>query len=339
MSTQTVALDIMGGDIGPSETVPAAVQALSLLPQLKLILVGDRHQTSSLLQQHGLLNHPRVRFVHASQVVGMGDKPIVALRTLKDSSMRVVLNLVKAGEADACVSAGNTGALMAMAKCVLKSLPGVDRPALIKALPTLSGKRTVMLDLGANVSCDADTLLQFAVMGSVVAEKVEGIASPRVALLNIGEEEIKGNDLVRHSAELLRQCNALNYVGFIEGDRIFSGECDVIVCDGFVGNVALKTAEGVVRMMAQLAGYPRKKRTFLGRFAGFMFKRRFSYLNPDQYNGASLLGLRGIVVKSHGRAERRALCNAILLAAQEAKHQLPLQIADRLEAVFSDRDL
>ena len=204
----------MGGDIGPSETVPAAVQALSLLPQLKLILVGDQHQTSSLLQQYGLLNHPRVRFVHASQVVGMGDKPIVALRTLKDSSMRVVLNLVKAGEADACVSAGNTGALMAMAKCVLKSLPGVDRPALIKALPTLSGKRTVMLDLGANVSCDADTLLQFAVMGSVVAEKVEGIASPRVALLNIGEEEIKGNDLVRHSAELLRQCHALNYVGF-----------------------------------------------------------------------------------------------------------------------------
>ncbi|MBL0624591.1 phosphate acyltransferase PlsX [Aeromonas veronii] len=339
MSTQTVALDIMGGDIGPSETVPAAVQALSLLPQLKLILVGDQHQTSSLLQQHGLLNHPRVRFVHASQVVGMGDKPIVALRTLKDSSMRVVLNLVKAGEADACVSAGNTGALMAMAKCVLKSLPGVDRPALIKALPTLSGKRTVMLDLGANVSCDADTLLQFAVMGSVVAEKVEGIASPRVALLNIGEEEIKGNDLVRHSAELLRQCPALNYVGFVEGDRIFSGDSDVIVCDGFIGNVALKTAEGVVRMMAQLAGYPHKKRTFLGRIAGFMFKRRFSYLNPDQYNGASLLGLRGIVVKSHGRAERRALCNAILLAAQEAKHQLPLQIADRLEAVFSDRDL
>ncbi len=226
-----------------------------------------------------------------------------------------------------------------MAKCVLKSLPGVDRPALIKALPTLSGKRTVMLDLGANVSCDADTLLQFAVMGAVVAEKVEGIVTPRVALLNVGEEEIKGNDLVRHSAELLRQCQALNFVGFVEGDRIFSGECDVIVCDGFVGNVALKTAEGVVRMMAQLAGYPRNKRSFLGRIAGFMFKRRFSYLNPDQYNGASLLGLRGIVVKSHGRAERRALCHAILLAAQEAKHQLPLQIADRLESVFSDRDL
>ncbi|MGS3184694.1 MULTISPECIES: phosphate acyltransferase PlsX [Aeromonas] len=339
MSTQTVALDIMGGDIGPSETVPAAVQALSLLPQLHLVLVGDQHQTAPLLQQHGLLNHPRVRLVHASQVVGMGEKPIVALRTLKDSSMRVTLDLVKSGAADACVSAGNTGALMAMAKCVLKSLPGVDRPALIKALPTVNGKRTVMLDLGANVSCDADTLLQFAVMGAVVAEKVEGIASPRVALLNVGEEEIKGNDLVRHSAELLRQCRALNFAGFIEGDRIFSGDCDVIVCDGFVGNVALKTAEGVVRMMAELAGYPRKKRSILGRLAGFMFKRRFSYLNPDQYNGASLLGLRGIVVKSHGRAERRALCHAILLAAQEAKHQLPLQIADRLESVFSDRDL
>jgi phosphate acyltransferase len=339
LSTLNVALDIMGGDFGPSETVPAAVQALSLLPQLNLILVGNQTCVTPLLRQHGLLNHPRARFVHASQVVGMGDKPIVALRTLKDSSMRVVLDLVKSGAADACVSAGNTGALMAMAKCVLKSLPGVDRPALIKALPTVAGKRTVMLDLGANVSCDADTLLQFAVMGSVVAELVEGIATPRVALLNVGEEEIKGNDLVRHSAELLRQCPAINFTGFIEGDCLFTGQADVIVCDGFVGNVALKTAEGVVRMMGQLAGYPRKKRSFLGLIAGFMLKRRFSYLNPDQYNGASLLGLRGIVVKSHGRAERRALCTAILLAAQEAKHQLPLQIADRLESVFSDRDL
>jgi glycerol-3-phosphate acyltransferase PlsX len=195
-----------------------------------------------------------------------------------------------------------------------------------------------MLDLGANVSCGAKELLQFAVMGSVVAQTVEGITAPRVALLNVGEEDNKGNSLVRHSADLLRQCKELNYVGFIEGDHIFSGHCDVIVCDGFVGNVALKTAEGVVRMMAKLAGYPRKKRSFLGFIAEFMFKRRFLYLNPDQYNGASLLGLRGIVVKSHGRAERRALCNAILLAAQEAKHQLPLQIADRLEAVFSDRD-
>ncbi|PJG58858.1 phosphate acyltransferase PlsX [Aeromonas cavernicola] len=338
MSTQTVALDIMGGDFGPSETVPAAVQALSLLPQLKLILVGDQHQTSSLLQQHGLLNHSRVRFVHASQVVGMGDNPIIALRTLKDSSMRIALDLVKSGDADACVSAGNTGALMAMAKCVLKALPGIDRPALIKALPTLNGQRTVMLDLGANVNCDAKELLQFAVMGSVVAQTVEGVTAPRVALLNVGAEDNRGNKLVRHSADLLRQCQALNFVGFIEGDHLFSGECDVIVCDGFVGNVALKTAEGVVRMMAALAGYPRKKRSFLGFIAEIMFKRRFLYLNPDQYNGASLLGLRGIVVKSHGRAERRALYNAILLAAQEAKHQLPLQIADRLEAVFSDRD-
>jgi glycerol-3-phosphate acyltransferase PlsX len=221
---------------------------------------------------------------------------------------------------------------------VLKSLPGVDRPALIKALPTLGGKRTVMLDLGANVSCDADTLLQFAVMGSVVAERVEGIASPRVALLNVGEEEIKGNDLVRHSAELLRQCSALNFVGFIEGDRIFSGECDVIVCDGFVGNVALKTAEGVVRMMAQLAGYPRKKRSFLGRIAGFMFKRRFSYLNPDQYNGACLLGLRSTVIKSHGAANPHAFAVAIEQAVQAVQRQVPDRIAARLEAVLPKSD-
>ena len=329
----------MGGDHGLSVVIPASVAAVKKNSRLNLVLVGDREKISAALKKHGALKHKQLTVVHAAEVVEMDELPSHALRNKKNSSMRLALDLVKEGRALACVSAGNTGALMAMAKCVLKSLPGVDRPALIKALPTLSGKRTVMLDLGANVSCDADTLLQFAVMGSVVAEKVEGIAFPRVALLNVGEEEIKGNDLVRHSAELLRQCSALNFVGFVEGDRIFSGECDVIVCDGFVGNVALKTAEGVVRMMAQLAGYPRKKHSFLGRIAGFMFKRRFSYLNPDQYNGASLLGLRGIVVKSHGRAERRALCNAILLAAQEAKHQLPLQIADRLESVFSDRDL
>lgn len=338
MSALTVALDMMGGDNGPPVTVPASVQALSLLPQLSLLMVGDLPRCEPLLRQHGLISHPRVRLLHASQVVGMGDKPIHAVRHLKDSSMRIVLDLVKSGEAMACVSAGNTGALMAMAKCFLKSLPGVDRPALIKGLPTRDGKRTYLLDLGANVSCDADTLLQFAVMGSVVAERVEKIASPRVALLNVGEEEIKGNDLVRHSAELLAQCPAVNFVGFVEGNELFTGKADVIVCDGFVGNVALKTAEGVARMMAAMLGMGGDKRTILGQIASFVLKRRFSHLNPDQYNGASLLGLRGIVVKSHGSATERALCHAILLAAEEATAQLPAQIADRLETVLSDRD-
>ncbi|MFM5464019.1 phosphate acyltransferase PlsX [Aeromonas simiae] len=338
MSALTVALDIMGGDNGPSVTVPASVQALSLLPRLNLILVGDLSRCDALLRQHGLLSHPRVRLLHASQVVGMGEKPIHALRHQKDSSMRLALELVKSGEAGACVSAGNTGALMAMAKCVLKSLPGVDRPALVKGLPALEGKRSYLLDLGANVSCDADALLQFAVMGAVLAERVEGIAHPKVALLNVGEEEIKGNDLVRHSAELLGQCPALNFIGFVEGNELFSGKADVIVCDGFVGNVALKTAEGVARMMADAVGMGGRKRTFIGRIASFLLKQRFSNLNPDQYNGASLLGLRGIVVKSHGSANERALCHAILLAAGEVKAQLPAQIADRLETVLSDRD-
>ncbi|KUE79091.1 phosphate acyltransferase PlsX [Aeromonas schubertii] len=338
MSALTVALDMMGGDNGPPVTVPASVQALSLMPQLHLVLVGDLSRCHDLLSRHGLLTHPRVRLLHASQVVSMGDKPIHALRHLKDSSMRLSLDLVKQGEASACVSAGNTGALMAMAKCVLKSLPGVDRPALVKGLPHIQGGRTYLLDLGANVSCDADSLLQFAVMGSVVAERVEGIARPRVALLNVGEEEIKGNDLVRHSAELIGQCPALNYIGYVEGNELFTGKADVIVCDGFVGNVALKTAEGVARMMGRMVGVEGSRRTFIGQLASFLLKRRFKTLNPDQYNGASLLGLRGIVVKSHGSANERALCHAIMLAAEEVKAQLPAQIADRLETVLSDRD-
>ncbi|MGL5949553.1 MAG: phosphate acyltransferase PlsX [Aeromonas sp.] len=339
MSTQTIALDIMGGDFGPSETVPAAVQALSHLPSLKLILVGEPTASLPLLKQYQLLDHPRVTFIPTTQVVSMSDKPIVALRTQKNSSMRVALDCVKQGQAGGCVSAGNTGALMAMAKYVLKTLPGIDRPALVKALPTLNHRPTYMLDLGANVSCDADTLLQFALMGTVLAQRVERMQTPTVALLNIGEEAGKGNDLVRHSAELFGQCAALNYVGFIEGDKLFAGEVDVIVCDGFVGNVALKTAEGVARLLAHRMGYTSSTQSWLIRGIKKLFKRRISNLNPDQYNGATLLGLRGVVVKSHGRAERQALCNAILLAAHEAAEQLPLHIADRLEAVFCGREL
>ena len=333
MSLLTLALDLMGGDHGPSETVPAAAQALSLLPHLQLLVVGDLPSIRPLLLQHSLLNHPRVVVIHASQAISMSEQPAFALRHLKDSSMRVALELVQQGRADACVSAGNTGALMAIAKHVLKTLPGVERPALMTCVPTIAGKRSVLLDLGANVNCDPENLCQFAMLGSVVAACVLGIDTPRVALLNVGAEANKGNDQVREAAELIMATPGLNYCGFIEGDSLFLGVADVIVCDGFVGNIALKTAEGMVRLLSQAShqqmnGMAGWLQLLLTRF----FKRRLSHLNPDQYNGASLLGLRGIVIKSHGRAERRAFSNAILQAVVEVEHQLPSRIAERFEA-------
>ena len=329
---------MMGGDNGPPVTVPASVQALSLLPQLSLLMVGDLPRCEPLLRQHGLLSHPRVRLLHASQVVGMGDKPIHAVRHLKDSSMRIAVDLVQQGKADACVSAGNTGALMAIAHSVLKCVSGIERPALMTCVPTVKGGRSVLLDLGANVNCAPEHLWQFAVMGAVVAESVQQITNPSIALLNIGAEANKGNEQVKKAAELLAATSELAFCGYIEGDALFSGVADVIVCDGFVGNIALKTAEGMVRLLSEtshqqldgLAGWLQCLLT------GF-FKRRLSHLNPDQYNGASLLGLRGIVIKSHGRAERHAFSNAILQAVVEVERQLPRLIAERFETILSDR--
>ena len=328
----------MGGDHGPSETVPAAAQALSLLPHLKLLLVADQPSVSSYLQLYALESHPRVELIQASQVVSMSDQPAFALRHLKDSSMYVAIELVKQGRAQACVSAGNTGALMAIAHRVLKCIVGIERPALMTCVPTMRGQRSVFLDLGANVNCGPDNLWQFAVMGRVVAEVVLGIANPTIALLNVGAEANKGNEQVKQAAELITKTPELNYIGYIEGDALFSGVADVIVCDGFVGNIALKTAEGMVRLLSeashqQLSGMAGWLQSLLTRF----FKRRLSHLNPDQYNGASLLGLRGIVIKSHGRAERHAFSNAVLQAVVEVERQLPLRIAERLESVLLDR--
>ncbi len=338
MSFLTVALDVMGGDHGPSETVPAAAQALSLNANLKLLLVGDLHAIQPFLARFGLLDHPRIQLIHASQAISMAERPVVALRSFKNSSMRLAIDLVNQGQAAACVSAGNTGALVAIAKCVLKSVPGVERPALTTSLPTMLGGKSVLLDLGANVSCEPEILWQFAIMGSQVATWVNGIAAPRVALLNVGAEAIKGNEQVKRAATLLSATPGLNYIGFIEGDALFTGQADVIVCDGFVGNIALKTAEGMVRLISQassrsLPGMGGWIQRGLTRY----FKRRLSHLNPDQYNGASLLGLRGIVIKSHGRAERYALSNAILQAVAEVDRQLPTRIAERFHAVLTDR--
>lgn len=324
----------MGGDHGPSVIVPASLDVLVQREDLALVLVGDR---DAIGRELGRLDpaapaRERLRVHHASQRVEMGEPPGVALRTKKDSSMRVAIDLVKHGEAAACVSAGNTGALMATARFVLKTLPGIDRPAIITALPTMTG-HTHMLDLGANVDSTPEQLVQFAVMGSVLVSAVDNVATPRVGLLNIGEEPIKGNERVKETARLLAESD-VSYVGFVEGDDIYAGSVDVIVCDGFVGNVALKSSEGVARMISQFLRQE-FKRNLLTRLAGLVARpvlwRLRGRIDPRRYNGASFLGLRGIVVKSHGGADRVAFAHALLEALKEVDKDVPRRIAEHLD--------
>lgn len=331
---------MMGGDHGPQSTIPAALAALQEFPYLHLTLCGDQQLLQKSLQFAGVSSHPRLTFLHSQDQVLMCDKPAVALRNKRDSSMRHALELVEQGKVQACVSAGNTGALIAMAHYVLKMLNGVERPALVSALPSCHGKPVYMLDLGATVNCDADTLFQFAMMGAVMAEEVMGIKAPKVALLNMGEEEIKGSDQIKRAAQLLTECNELNYIGYIEGNDIFSGKADVIVCDGFVGNVALKTCEGVAKLILKRAQQSIQQRP-LAALLGWLFKPAIKSLyqgmNPDHYNGASLIGLRGIVVKSHGNATKDAFLSAIRQAVCEVERQVPAKIKDRLEQVLIDK--
>ena len=333
----------MGGDQGPLVTISAAVMALESIPQLHLYLCGDEVAIAQHLTKFPSYFIQRITIVHTSEVVTMDEKPSIALRTKKDSSMRKALDLVQSGKAQACVSAGNTGALFAMAHFVLKTLPGVERPALISSLPTYDeSKHVFMLDLGANVFCDSGILYQFAIMGAVMAEQVDGIENPRVALLNMGEEEIKGSDHIKMTASMLQENHAINYVGFVEGNDIFTNKADVIVCDGFVGNVALKTCEGVARLV-----YKRLKTVlsrhvfakFIGRILSPSLKKLFRTLNPDQYNGASLIGLRGIVVKSHGNAGDKAFHAAIIEAAKEIERQVPDKIRSSLEKGLTNVEL
>ncbi len=331
----TVALDVMGGDHGPLITLPAAKLAIEALPNLHLVLCGDEEIIQSHLDTLQLSNHPQLSIQHASESISMDEKPAIALRCKKDSSMRQALNLVRDEQAQACVSAGNTGALLAIAHFVLKMIPGVERPALITHLPLSdSNSHVFMLDLGANVFCNSDTLFQFALMGSVMAEQVDGIKQPKVALLNMGEEDIKGSDHIKQTAALLTASPSINYAGFIEGNDIFSGKADVIVCDGFVGNVALKTCEGVAKMVLDKVKKIVDESPFT-RFLGVLLnptlKKILKRLNPDQYNGASLLGLRGIVVKSHGNANSTAFYNAILEAVKEVERQVPEKIKNKVE--------
>jgi glycerol-3-phosphate acyltransferase PlsX len=329
----TIALDAMGGDHGPAVTVPGALAALRRNPELQLILVGQRAPLEQEFVRHAVPG-ARLRLQDASQVVGMDEPPAQALRGKKDSSMRVAINLVKQGEAQAAVSAGNTGALMATARFVLKTLPGIDRPAIIAAFPTIHG-HVHMADLGANVDSSPEQLLQFGIMGSLLVGAIEHHERPRVALLNIGTEDIKGNEVVKKADELFRQ-SGLNYRGYVEGDGIYLDEVDVIVCDGFVGNVALKTSEGLARMISQFMREEFKRNAYAN-FAGLLsmpvlnaLRRR---LDPRQYNGASLVGLNGIVIKSHGGGDVVAFENAVHVAVAEVQNQVPQIIGQRLASL------
>jgi len=329
-----IAIDCMGGDHGAHVTVPAALSLLAGDPDVSFLLVGRQGDIERELARHAAASADRVAVRHASQVVEMDEAPASAMRAKKDSSMRVAINLVEQGEAAACVSAGNTGALMAISRFVLGMLPGIDRPAIATVLPTLKG-HTHILDLGANVNCEPAHLLQFGLMCSELVRSVEGKARPTVGLLNIGAEDIKGNELVKAAAELMRASD-LNYHGYVEGDDIYKGTTDIVVCDGFVGNVALKTSEGLAQM---LATYLREEfgRSVLTRLAGLValpvinaFKKRVDH---RRYNGASLLGLSGIVVKSHGSADAYAFEFAIRRALEEARTGMLAHISARMAAI------
>jgi glycerol-3-phosphate acyltransferase PlsX len=326
-----IALDAMSGDLGAEVVVRAAVASLEKHPNLELVLVGNDDELRGLVTKLSGVGQ-RLHIRHAAEVVGMSESAADALRKKKDSSMRVAIDLVKQGAADACVSAGNTGALMATARFVLKMLPGIERPAIIAELPAIGG--TVhMLDLGANTAGDAELLFQFALMGSIVTSDIRRIERPRVALLNIGVEASKGHEAIK-DASILLGASGLNYVGYIEGNEIFSGKADVVVTDGFTGNVALKTMEGTVGLASH---YLRRAftRSFLTRvqalFAAPVLKSLAIEMDSRNYNGASLVGLNGIVIKSHGSADAYAFQHAIETALVEVKNQVPVQIGNLLQ--------
>ena len=326
-----ISIDAMGGDHGLGTTVPAAIEYLQRQPDDEIVLVGDEEEISSSIKSAGRMSMDRLSIRHAAEVVTMDDSPAYALRKIKDSSMRVAINLVKEGFTHACVSAGNTGALMATARFVLRTIPGIDRPAICAALPRLNG-HTYMLDLGANVDVRPEILLQFGLMGSQMVGCLDGKSNPTVALLNIGVEEMKGNDSIKATAELFKS-SRLNYTGFIEADEIYLGATDLIVCDGILGNIALKASEGVAQMiMGVLKEEFRqnaitKLRGTVARPVLNSFRRR---LDHRRFNGASLLGLQGTVIKSHGGTDPIGFMHAIEVAAEEARNDLVNRIQGAL---------
>ena len=331
--TIKISIDCMGGDHGPAVTIPAALAFLKHEPDAELILVGLEEQVRAELKKHHAGDNPRLTVRHATEVVAMDDPVEVALRRKKDSSMRVAIELVKDGSADVCVSAGNTGALMAISRYVLKTMADVDRPAICSILPNQKGGPTYMLDLGANVDCEPHHLHQFAIMGSVLFTAMEK-RRPSIGLLNVGTEEIKGNEVVKATAALLRadhERGTLNFYGNVEGNDIFKGTADVVVCDGFVGNVTLKAVEGVSRFFKATL-----MESTLSKLGALLAMKSLKKLNPESYNGAGLLGLKGLVFKSHGGANAFAYEWAIRRAYNAAKYnvqeQLSTLIAEMLPA-------
>jgi glycerol-3-phosphate acyltransferase PlsX len=336
-SLYRIAIDAMSGDNGLQAVVPAALSSLKEHDDIALILVGDEPQLLAELKSLNEAPNARLSIQHSTQVVTMDEKPATALRGKKDSSMRVAINLVKSGDADAIVSAGNTGALMATGRFVFKTLAGIDRPAICTAIPAASG-HTYMLDLGANIDSSAEHLYQFAVMGSELVKAIDGKDNPKVGLLNIGQEDLKGNEQVKAAHELLQK-GGFNYIGFVEGDDIFHGDVDVIVCDGFVGNVALKTSEGLAKMLSNELKNGYTKSIFT-KFAALIslpvlnaFRKRF---DPRRYNGASFLGLKEIVIKSHGSADSLSFANAIGIARKAVMEKVPEHIEQYLQKHLVD---
>src|SRR3954467_1124378 len=325
----------MGCLHGPHVTVPAALEFQARMADVELVLVGVRDAIEAELRAEGGAAGARLRVHPASEIVAMDEPPAQALRYKKDSSMRVAINLVKSGDAHACVSAGNTGALMAISRFVLKTIAGIDRPAIATVLPNMNGAYTYVLDLGANVDCTAEQLMQFGVMGAMLVSALEHKERPSVGLLNIGVEDIKGNDTVKQAAELLRS-SGLNFYGNVEGDDIYKGTTDVVVCDGFVGNSVLKASEGVVNM---IVGFLRQEftrnpwRMFVAWLASPVRNALKARIDPGRYNGASLLGLKGIVIKSHGGADVAAFGNALERAFEEVRDDVPQRIAQRMAAL------
>lgn len=339
--SSTLSIDAMGGDFGPQVTVPASLACLRKNPTLKLIMVGDQVVLHELLSQALVEFKDRISIQHASQIVEMDEPPQKALKNKKDSSMRIAINLVKDGQADACVSAGNTGALMATARFVLKMIPGIERPAIISTLPSTFG-HTHVLDLGANVDSSAEHLYQFAVMGEEVVKAVENIERPRVGLLNIGEEDMKGNEQVKAAAKLLEN-SGLNYIGYVEGNSINAGhvKVDLIVTDGFVGNVALKSIEGAAKMIAVKLKetFSRNLLTKLVGLVAYPVLNLFKdTIDPRLYNGASFIGLRGLVIKSHGGADALAFETAIHLAEVEVEKDVIRKISEKLQITLAQKE-
>ncbi len=331
----TIALDAMGGDFGPEVVIPAAIHVVKKITDIHIILVGDEARLHDCAKDNNIDLDKHFEIHHASQVVEMHEDPRHAVRKKKDSSMRVAINLVKEGRAQAVVSAGNTGALMATAKFVLKTVPGIDRPAICTTIPSYGG-HTQMLDLGANVDSSPDHLFQFAIMGSVLAEAVDNTHQPKVGLLNIGSEDSKGNAQVKAAHKLL-QDGPFNYIGFVEGDDIYTDKVDVVVCDGFVGNVSLKTMEGVAKMISRMMREEFKKSIFTmmaGLIAMPVLNRFKKRVDPRMYNGASMLGLDGIVIKSHGSADVLSYVNAIEIALLEVEKSVPEHIRECMEPLL-----